>query len=60
MTGRTRIVVFHAVTAALKSRYYGIVTQGFPQLVRVNNEVLKLSERDDIVAMMLLSFARCV
>jgi chemosensory pili system protein ChpC len=38
--GRTRIVVFHAITDALKSGYYGILTQGFPQLVRVNRDVL--------------------
>ena len=39
--GRTRIVVFHAVTGRLKG-YYGILTQGFPQLVRVNPDVLML------------------
>jgi len=39
--GRTRIVVFHAVTNRLKG-YYGILTQGFPQLVRVNPDVLML------------------
>lgn len=40
--GRTRIVVFHAVTGVLKGGYYGILTQGFPQLVRVNPDVLTL------------------
>ena len=39
--GRTRVVVFHAITGALKG-YYGILTQGFPQLVRVNADVLML------------------
>jgi chemosensory pili system protein ChpC len=39
--GRTRIVVFHAITGQLKG-YYGILTQGFPQLVRVNPDVLSL------------------
>ncbi|HEU4619111.1 MAG TPA: chemotaxis protein CheW [Gammaproteobacteria bacterium] len=38
--GRTRIVVFHAVTRRLRGGYYGILTQGFPQLVRVNQDVL--------------------
>ena len=38
--GRRRIVIFHALTPALKGRYYGILTQGFPQLVRVNRDVL--------------------
>jgi chemosensory pili system protein ChpC len=37
---RARVVVFHAITEALKGGYYGIVTQGFPQLVRVNADVL--------------------
>lgn len=40
--GRTRIVVFHAITRRLKVGYYGILTQGFPQLVRVNADVLTL------------------
>jgi chemosensory pili system protein ChpC len=39
---RTRVVVFHAVTQELKGGYYGILTQGFPQLVRVNPDVLGL------------------
>ena len=43
-TGRTRIVVFYAITGHLKSGYFGVLTQGFPQLVRVNKDVLQLSE----------------
>ena len=39
---RTRVVVFHAITEELKGGYYGILTQGFPQLVRVNPDVLGL------------------
>jgi chemosensory pili system protein ChpC len=38
--GRTRIVVFNALGDELGGNYYGIVTQGFPQLVRVNADVL--------------------
>lgn len=45
-TGRTRIVVFTSSTGQLKSGYFGIVTQGFPQLVRVNRDVLKLDATD--------------
>jgi chemosensory pili system protein ChpC len=37
---RARVVVFHAITRELKGGYYGILTQGFPQLVRVNPDVL--------------------
>ncbi|MEO0997446.1 MAG: chemotaxis protein CheW [Pseudomonadota bacterium] len=44
MTGRTRVVVFHTTAERLKTRYFGLVTQGFPQLVRVNSEVLKLDD----------------
>ena len=37
---RARVVVFHAITDDLKGGYYGVLTQGFPQLVRVNPDVL--------------------
>ena len=42
ITGRTRIVVFYAGTGKLKTGYFGVLTQGFPQLVRVNKDVLQL------------------
>jgi chemosensory pili system protein ChpC len=45
-TGRTRVVVFHGSTGSLKTGYFGIITQGFPQLVRVNREVLKLDSTE--------------
>ena len=45
-TGRTRIVVFVASTGQLKTGYFGVLTQGFPQLVRVNRDVLKLEETE--------------
>ena len=41
-TGRTRIVVFYASTGQLKAGFFGVLTQGFPQLVRVNEDVLQL------------------
>ena len=41
-TGRTRIVVFYSSTGKLKTGYFGVLTQGFPQLVRVNKDVLDL------------------
>lgn len=46
VTGRTRIVVFYTSTGRLKSGFFGVLTQGFPQLVRVNREVLKLDSRE--------------
>jgi chemosensory pili system protein ChpC len=45
-TGRTRVVVFYASTGQLKTGYFGVLTQGFPQLVRVNRGVLKLEAKD--------------
>jgi len=41
-TGRTRVVVFYSTSGKAQSGFFGIITQGFPQLVRVNREVLKL------------------
>jgi len=41
-SGRTRIVVFYAGSGSLSNGFFGMLTQGFPQLVRVNREVLKL------------------
>ncbi len=40
-TGRTRIVVFYCLSQKLPSGVFGILTQGFPQLVRVNGDVVK-------------------
>jgi chemosensory pili system protein ChpC len=40
-SGRTRIVVLVAVGDQLTSGYFGVVTQGFPQLVRANSDVVK-------------------
>jgi len=45
-TGRTRVVVFYSTTGDVRTGFYGILTQGFPQLVRVNEEVLKLDAAD--------------
>jgi chemosensory pili system protein ChpC len=39
--GRTRIVVFYCLGHKLQSGVFGILTQGFPQLVRVNPDVVK-------------------
>ena len=45
---RTRVVVFHAITQELKGGFYGILTQGFPQLVRVNADVLGLDTEQPV------------
>jgi chemosensory pili system protein ChpC len=41
VTGRTRIVMFHAMSGLIASNYFGMLTQGFPQLVRVNADVVR-------------------
>ena len=37
--------IFNAVSGKLDTGYYGVLTEGFPQLVRVNREVMKLDDR---------------
>ena len=41
LTGRTRVVVLFALGSQVEGGYYGMVSQGFPQLVRVNGDVVK-------------------
>lgn len=47
---RARIVVFHAITNRLKPAQFGILTQGFPQLVRVNPDVISLDTETPVPA----------
>lgn len=47
---RARVVVFHAITQELKGGFYGVLTQGFPQLVRVNPDVLGLDNEQPLPA----------
>ena len=37
---RSRVVVFRAISDVLPTRFFALLTQGFPQLVRVNPVVL--------------------
>jgi chemosensory pili system protein ChpC len=41
ISGRTRVVVFHAPGGKIQSGYFGMLTQGFPQLVRINADVIR-------------------
>jgi chemosensory pili system protein ChpC len=43
--GRTRVVILHALGGRLPSPYFGVLSEGFPQLVRVNREVLQPAVR---------------
>lgn len=45
-TGRTRVVVFYSTTGGIRCGFFGVLTQGFPQLVRVNEGVLKLDSTE--------------
>ena len=38
---RTRIVIFYANHDVLQAGFFGLLTQGFPQLVRVNADVIR-------------------
>jgi chemosensory pili system protein ChpC len=40
VSSRTRIVIFHATGGKLDSGHFGMLTQGFPQLIRVNADVI--------------------
>jgi chemosensory pili system protein ChpC len=41
LSGRTRIVIFYASSGKIQAGHFGLLTQGFPQLVRINAEVLR-------------------
>jgi chemosensory pili system protein ChpC len=41
VSGRARIVVFHTLLGRVEAGYVAIVSQGFPQLVRVGNDVVR-------------------
>jgi chemosensory pili system protein ChpC len=45
---RSRVVVFHAISDQTRLRHYGVLTQGFPQLVRVNRDVITLDSEAEI------------
>ena len=40
-TGRTRIVIFHCLGTQVEGGYFALVSQGFPQLVRVSSDVVR-------------------
>lgn len=45
---RSRIAVFNGLGEQMSGRHFGVVAQGFPQMVRVNAEVLSLNEKAQI------------
>jgi chemosensory pili system protein ChpC len=42
--GRTRLTIFNCVSDALPAGFFGVLTEGFPQLVRVNRDVMELHD----------------
>jgi chemosensory pili system protein ChpC len=40
-SGRTRVVIFHCIASHLEGGFFGVVSQGFPQLVRVSSDVVR-------------------
>ncbi len=43
--GRTRVAILHAIGGHLRGGYFGIMTEGFPQLVRINRDVIQRQDR---------------
>jgi chemosensory pili system protein ChpC len=43
-SGRTRIVVMQGITGQVASGHFAVLTQGFPQLVRVGVDVLQIDD----------------
>jgi chemosensory pili system protein ChpC len=41
VSGRTRIVLLHALGARVEGGHFALVSQGFPQLVRVSSDVVR-------------------
>lgn len=42
--GRTRLAIFQCLSDALDTGAYGVLTEGFPQLVRVNRDVMEVHD----------------
>jgi chemosensory pili system protein ChpC len=42
--GRTRLAIFNCMTDAIDGGMFGLLTEGFPQLVRVNRDVMELHD----------------
>jgi chemosensory pili system protein ChpC len=40
-SGRSRVVIFHCIGDKLDGGSFGVVSQGFPQLVRVSSDVVR-------------------
>ncbi len=43
--GRTRVAILQAIGGQLRTGYFGVLTEGFPQLIRINRDVIQRQER---------------
>ena len=43
--GRTRVAILNGISGRLAGGFFGVLTEGFPQLVRVNREVVQPAAR---------------
>ncbi len=43
--GRTRVAIFNGLSGVLRTGFFGVLTEGFPQLVRVNRDVMELDDQ---------------
>jgi chemosensory pili system protein ChpC len=43
--GRTRVAIFNSLTGQLPDQAFAVLTEGFPQLVRVNRDVMEPDSR---------------
>ena len=44
--GRTRLAIFNCLSGAIEGGAFGLLTEGFPQLVRVNREVMEVHDEN--------------
>jgi chemosensory pili system protein ChpC len=45
--GRTRVAIFNGLAGGLKAGFFGVLTEGLPQLVRVNRDVMELDDQHE-------------
>jgi chemosensory pili system protein ChpC len=43
--GRTRVAIFNGLAGLLENGVFGLLTEGFPQLVRVNRDVMEVHDQ---------------
>ena len=44
-SGRTRVAIFNGLAGVVDAGVFGLLTEGFPQLVRVNRDVMEIHDQ---------------